>query len=209
MLDLNWWHLRNGSGARCCLTELSSPSSWGSYQLSPNESIFIPRLSAVFSSQVEVKCSINAKQQSFTCCLALHAYLQQMSDRVSFVLCVWAGGSLAFTRCHGLARSTFASFCINSQFQASTVCYGLCTFQCHVFWKGEMKLRQRRALPSCGTYWAAALGTLVCLPVLEKPLCHKHFAVVVGGAIVFTGFPSDFAAYWEQRIFWKQWERNT
>lgn len=145
----------------------------------------------------------------FCKCHALHAYLQQMCDRVNFVLCVWAAGSLAFTRCHGLACSTFVSFCINSQFPASTVCYGLRAFQYHVFWKGEMKLRQRRALTSCGTYWAAALGTLVCLPVLEKPLCHKHFAVMVGGAIVFTGFSSDFAAYWEQRIFWKQWERNT
>jgi len=72
-----------------------------------------------------------------------------------------------------------------------------------------MKHRQSRALSNRVTYWAAALGTLVCLPVLEKPLCHKHFAVMVGGAIVFTGFPGDFAAYWEKGVFWEQWERNT
>lgn len=72
-----------------------------------------------------------------------------------------------------------------------------------------MKHRQSKALTNYGTYWAAALGTLVCLPVLEKPLCHKHFSMMVGGAIVFAGFPSYFAAYWEKGVLWKQWERNT
>lgn len=72
-----------------------------------------------------------------------------------------------------------------------------------------MKHGQSKALTNYGTYWAAALGTLVCLPVLEKPLCHKHFSVMVGGAIVFAGFPSYFAAYWEKGVLWKQWERNT
>lgn len=54
------------------------------------------------------------------------------------------------------------------------------------------------------TYGATALGALVGLSVLEESGGHKHFPVVVGGAVVFAGLPRDFAAYGKKRIIWKR-----
>lgn len=94
---------------------LSQAGGLSTYQLSLNEFSFSQWLSAVFSSQVELKYSIYAKEQYLPAASALRAHSEQMPDRVSFVPCAWARGSLAFTSRCSLAPSALKSFSINSQ----------------------------------------------------------------------------------------------